>query len=587
MKHLSNLAAAGFSHIHLLPSYDLASVPELRSERKDQDPAYLRTLPRDSEEQQNLVGQTRYVDSFNWGYDPYHFGVCDGSYATDEDQNGAVRVRRYRTMVQRLYEVGLRVIQDVVYNHVFDSGQNSKSVVDKVVPGYYLRMDNNGVVQSQSCCPDLATEFAFAEKLMLDLLVLWARVYKMDGFRFDLMSFHTLDNMKRVRATLDALTLATDGVDGKGLYIYGEGWDFGSAKMKGFTIATQVTCAGTGIGTFNDRIRDAIHGGSREDSLEIRTQGFINGLSYDWNGYNYNSRDQGDLRYKADIIKFGLAGNLQNYQIVDQNGNTQVGHSFNGVAYALTPRECVNYAASHDDQSLFDLNVFKAPKATSRQNRARIQNLALSIVALSQGIPFFDAGIDMLRSKSLDRNTYDSGDWYNGLDFTYQENNFAIGMPPKWNNEHRYDIIRAHLQDTTIDPTSTEILGSVEHLKEMASIRKSSRLFRLATEADVRSRVVFYNTGPSQVDAVIVMVLLDTGLGLPQLDPLYSKILCVVNADKLDKRFIVSPLAGNNFALHPIQRASHDSSVTTSTFNPSTGEIFVPQRTTAVFVISR
>lgn len=587
MKHLTNLAQAGFTHIHLLPTYDLASVPEIRSARKDPDPSYLATFPRDSEEQQNIVGQTRSVDSYNWGYDPYHFGVCDGGFATDTEQSGAARVLRYRTVVQRLYEVGLRVIQDVVYNHVFDYGQNSKSVLDKVVPGYYLRMDNQGVLQQQSCCPDLATEFAQAEKLMLDNLVLWARVYKMDGFRFDLMGFHTLDNMKNVRSTIDALTLSADGVDGKGMYIYGEGWDFGSAKAKGFTIATQFTCAGTGIGTFNDRIRDAIHGGSREDPLEIRTQGFINGLSYDWNGYTYNNRYQGDLRYKADVLKFGLAGNLQSYEIIDQNGNRQVGSSFNGVAYALSPRECVNYAASHDDQSLFDLNVFKAPQATSRANRARIQNLALSIVALSQGIPFFDAGVDMLRSKSLDRNTYDSGDWYNGLDFTYQENNFAIGMPPKWNNEHRYSIIRAHLQDTTIDPTSAEIQASVEHLKEVVSIRKSSRLFRLETEADVRARVVFYNTGPSQVDAVLVMVLLDTGLGLPQLDPVYSKILVVVNADKNQKQLTVGALAGNNFVLHPVLRTSHDPTVAQSTFTQSTGTIFVPQRTTAVFVLQR
>ena len=135
------------------------------------------------------------------------------------------------------------------------------------------------------------------------------------------------------------------------MYIYGEGWDFGSAKAKGLVIATQLTCAGTGVGTFNDRIRDAIHGGSREDTLEIRAQGFVNGLSYDWNGYSYGGRFQGDLRYKADVIKFGLAGNLQNYEIIDQSGNAQAGRDFNGVAYALTPRECVNYAASHDDQS--------------------------------------------------------------------------------------------------------------------------------------------------------------------------------------------------------------------------------------------
>jgi len=588
MNHLSNLGAAGLSHLHLLPTNDIGSVPEDRNNREDPDPDYLATFPGYSYEQQEIVGESRFVDSYNWGYDPYHFGVPDGSYAVAAEQSGGARVKRYRTMIQRLSEIGLRVVEDVVYNHVFEYGQASRSVLDKVVPGYYLRMDNNGVIQQQSCCPDMATEFSMVEKLMIDNLVLWAKAYKIDAFRFDLMGFHTLTNMDNIRSALDLLRPEVDGVNGRDIYIYGEGWDFGSAKTKGLSIASQFGVAGRGIGTFNDRIRDSLHGGSNEDSLVIRTQGFINGLSYDWNGYYYNNRYQGDLRYRTDVIRVGISGNLQNFVFTDQNGQSQTGIGFNGVGYTLSPQECINYVASHDDQSLFDLCVFKAPSSTTRDDRSRIQNLALSVVALSQGIPFFDAGVDMLRSKSLDRNTYDSGDWYNGLDFQYEKNNFAIGMPPEWGNEARYGIIEPYLRDTSIAPTRTEILKSVEHLKEFIRIRKSSKLFRLTTETDIKNRLKFYNTGPSQTDALIVFVLLDDGSnGLPQIDPTYRKILVVVNADKLEKRYTVTELIGNNLVLHPVLLTSYDLTVRSSSFNSNNGEIYIPKKTTAVFVWSR
>ena len=205
----------------------------------------------------------------------------EGSYATDPD--GAARILEFREMVQALNQSGLRVVMDVVYNHTNSAGQNPNSVLDKLVPGYYHRLNGDGVVLDESCCADTATEHAMMDKLMVDSVVLWARQYKVDGFRFDIMGLHLKSNMLKVRAALDALTPAKDGVDGKSIYIYGEGWNFGDVANNARGVnATQVNMAGTGIGTFNDRIRDAVRGGGPFSPR--RDQGFATGLYVEPNG---------------------------------------------------------------------------------------------------------------------------------------------------------------------------------------------------------------------------------------------------------------------------------------------------------------
>ncbi len=200
-------------------------------------------------------------DGFNWGYDPYHYTVPEGSYSTDP--SGSARIREFREMVQALNTAGLRVVMDVVYNHTHASGQNDKSVLDKVVPGYYHRLNAEGAVEKSTCCANTASEHVMMEKLMVDSLRTWATAYKVDGFRFDLMGHHMVANMLKVRERLSALTLDRDGVDGSKIYLYGEGWDFGEVAYgaRGLN-ATQANLAGTGIGTFNDRMRDAVRGGS-------------------------------------------------------------------------------------------------------------------------------------------------------------------------------------------------------------------------------------------------------------------------------------------------------------------------------------
>ena len=224
--HLKALQEAGLTHLHLLPVFDIATINENKAEWQEPDPDVLATYPPDSDQQQAAVAATEDLDGFNWGYDPFHYTTPEGSYSTDPD--GTTRIVEFREMVQALNEdVGLRVVMDVVYNHTNSAGQDEKSVLDRIVPGYYHRLNDQGQVETSTCCANTASEHNMMEKLMVDSLVVWANEYKVDAFRFDLMGHHMKRNMLNVRAALDALTLAEDGVDGKAIYIYGEGWNFG------------------------------------------------------------------------------------------------------------------------------------------------------------------------------------------------------------------------------------------------------------------------------------------------------------------------------------------------------------------------
>ena len=166
----------------------------------------------------------RGADGFNWDYDPFHYTVPEGSYSADPE--GPALILEFRQMVQALNQSGLRVVIDVVYNHTNASGQSEKSVLDRVVPGYYHRLDANGSVTNSTYCSNTTTENAMMRKLMIDSVLIWAAAYKVDGFRFDLMGHHMKADMETVRAAVDALAPEADGVDGEMVYIYGEGWDF-------------------------------------------------------------------------------------------------------------------------------------------------------------------------------------------------------------------------------------------------------------------------------------------------------------------------------------------------------------------------
>ena len=199
VRHLKALSDAGLSHIHLLPMFDCGSINEDWTARREPDMVELSRMSGDSPQQQELVAQFRDEDAWNWYYDLSHYGAPEGSYV----QNGNI-------------DGGSRVVMDQVYNHVYEAGQSGKfSILDKIVPGYYLRMDAAGVLQQSSCCPDTASEFAMMERLMLDSQRSWTQSYKVDGFRYDLMGFHTAANIVHIKETLQAIR--------PDLYFYGEG----------------------------------------------------------------------------------------------------------------------------------------------------------------------------------------------------------------------------------------------------------------------------------------------------------------------------------------------------------------------------
>ncbi|HET6824069.1 MAG TPA: pullulanase-type alpha-1,6-glucosidase, partial [Anaerolineales bacterium] len=499
MKHLEALAQAGLTHIHLLPAFDIASVNEDKSTWQSVDEDELSSLPPDSDQQSVAVNDISGTDGFNWGYDPLHYTTPEGSYSTDP--NGTVRILEFREMVQSLNETGLRVVMDVVYNHTNASGQSENSVLDRVVPGYYHRLNADGAVETSTCCQNTATEHAMMRKLMIDSVVTWAKEYKVDGFRFDLMGHHMLEDMQAVRAALDALTIEDDGVDGTSIYIYGEGWDFGEVANNGRgKNATQLNIAGTGIGVFNDRLRDAVRGGS--PFSDPREQGFVTGLVFANN--TTETRDEEDqqiqLNNYTDWIRLGLAGNLASYEILRADGSTVPGRlvSYNGApaGYTADPQENIVYVSAHDNQTLFDAIQAKAPEEATLSDRVRMNNLALSIVMFSQGVPFFHAGDDILRSKSFNPNSYNSGDWFNKLDWTYESNNWGVGLPLEGTGQ--WEIYKPLLANPELAPAKSDIEFSSAVFREFLQIRRSSKLFRLETAEQINKVVSFHNTGPDQ-----------------------------------------------------------------------------------------
>ena len=581
MRHLRSLAAAGLKAVHILPSFHFASVNEDKSTWII--PTGLAAYPPDGEQQQAAVTASQSSPAYNWGYDPVHYMTPEGSYAINPDN----RVLEYRTMVHGLHQAGLRVIQDVVFNHTNASGEGPNSNLDEVVPGYYHRLDANGNLETGSCCPDTAPEHKMMEKLIIDTLVLNATEYNIDGFRFDIMSFMFTYNMQDIQAALQALTPRNGGVDGDDIYLYGEGFNFGDTENNQIgPNASQINLYGFGIGTFNDRIRDGIRGGS--PFTDERVQGFATGLFTDPSSFTNSSlspsQQQAQLLQYSDWIDVGLTGNLRDYTFTDSAGATVTGAQvlYNGqpTGYTKSPIEAVNYASVHDNQDLFDQVQLKSSFSDSIATRARRQVMGMSLVTLGQGIPFYQAGDDLLRSKDMDQNSYDSGDWFNKIDWSGQTANWGIGLPIASQNQGQWPIMTPLLSNPVYTPLPANIAYSEAAFSELLQIRYSSDLFRLPTFQEVQQNLSFLNTGPSQIPGLIVMKL-DANLGNYGK---YKHIVVLFNATNAPVTFSNSQLQGLALHLHPVQQNSSDPITQQSTFNPQTGTATVPALTTAVFV---
>lgn len=585
-RQLKQLASAGINTVHLLPSFDIATIEENRSAQAS--PACdLALLPPDSDQQQACVAAVADADGFNWGYDPYHYQAPEGSYATNPE--GGARVSEFRSMVGSLHQMGLQVVLDEVYNHTSASGQADTSVLDKVVPGYYQRLDANGAVQTSTCCQNVATEHQVAEKLMVDSVVLWAKEYKVDGFRFDLMGHHSKANMLAIRAALDELTLKKDGVDGSRIYLYGEGWNFGEVQDDAlFEQARQGNLGGTGIGTFSDRLRDAVHGGSPVDADSIFTQGFGTGRGTDPNGREDENGTTDEalaaLGHQTDLVKLGLAGNLADFTFVSADGTVTTGAEldYNGQAagYAEQPDEIISYVDAHDNETLYDLGVFKLPTDTSMADRVRMNTLSLATVTLSQTPSFWHAGTELLRSKSLDRNSFNSGDWFNRIDWTGQESTFGSGLPPAADNEDKWEDMRPLLANPALKPGAADIAAAEAQALDLLRVREEVPLLRLGSAELIQQKVSFPNSGAGATPGVIVMAI-DDLIG-DDADPDLAGALVVFNASPDQATQTVPALAGRPFALTAAQANGSDAVVKTTTWDAATGTVTVPARSVAV-----
>jgi pullulanase-type alpha-1,6-glucosidase len=571
VRHLRALASAGLTHVHLLPTYDLATIPETGCTT----PNVVSAGPT-SEVPQATIAATKDDDCFNWGYDPRHYGAPEGSYATDA-ADGAVRVREFRQMVQALHGHGLRVVLDVVYNHT------SGSFLDRIVPGYYYRLNSDGFIERSTCCENTAPEYAMMEKLMTDTLKTWAVEYKVDGFRFDIMGHIPL-------AALQAARTAVDAAAGRPLLYYGEAWNFGEVEGdRQFVQARQANLRGTGIGSFSDRIRDAIRGGGPFDAGDdvIRRQGFANGRCFDNNALNAGActpAQRNDLRYLQNLIRLGMAGSVHDFML---NGQLASAYDYGGqpAGYTADPHEVINYAGVHDGETLFDINQFKLPATTTAAERARAQVVALGTVLMGQGIPFLHAGDELLRSKSLDRDSYNAGDWFNRIDWSATTNYFGtMGLPSAEKNQAEWDRMRPILSNSLIPPSSADIRATRDAVLDLLRVRRDTTMLRLRSGADVRDCVSFPDAA-DQRDGLIVMRV--TGRKADNSlcgDGRYENLVVLINANPNAQSYTVAGLAGRSLSLHPVLATGSDLRVQAATFTSGTGSFTVPGRSVAVFV---
>jgi pullulanase-type alpha-1,6-glucosidase len=614
IQHLKALRKVGLNNIHLLPTYDLASINEETSQTVDinDSVAVVKTKVCDaaptisictadfSEEQslksllasfdvnsiqaQKIVSELRPFDNFNWGYDPFHYTVPEGSYALNP--KGKSRLIEFREMIQSIHGLGFRVIMDVVYNHTYQFGLKEKSVLDKIVPNYYHRLNIiSGEVEQSTCytCGNTATERVMMAKLMSDSLVTWARDYQIDGFRFDLMGHQTKQAMLDAREAVRAVDADT--------YFYGEGWNFGEvANNNRFVQASQLELSGTEIGTYSDRLRDAVRGGGNNTR---DSQGIGNGLLMQPNerqltDLSTQESNQKEYNLRMNQLRVGLTGNLANFPLYQVNGEQVLGKDIpygnQPTGYALDPADTINYVSKHDNQTLWDNSQYRLPFDISTHDRVRMHLQSLAYVLYAQGIPFLHMGSELLRSKSFLRDSYDYGDWFNSVDFSMKNNNYNVGLPPRDKDEKNWPLIKEVLKghQGRDHVTAKDIEFSAKVFEETMALRMSSPLFRLTTANDIMDKISFLNINEgsttNQALGLLVMKLDDTK-GKKVEDNVKS-LMIIFNMSTETQTFAYDQ--ASNYQLHPIQQSSVDEMIKYSKVDEK--HFTVPALSSVVFV---
>nr|AFP89964.1 PulC [Bacillus cereus] len=338
---LDHIKDLGVTHVQFLPIFDYASVNE----------------------------ETLNEPQYNWGYDPKNFNVPEGSYSTNPYEP-TVRITELKQMVQTLHDNNLRVVMDVVYNHMYNAAESN---FHKLVPGYYYRYNEDGTfANGTGVGNDTASERKMMRKFMIDSVTYWAKEYNLDGFRFDLMGIHDYETMNEIRKAVNQIDPS--------IILHGEGWDLNTPLAAELKANQKNAEKMKGIAHFNDNIRDGLKG----SVFEEKENGFINGKQ--------NMEDR---------IKKGITAGID----YDTNSSTY-----------QDPEQVLTYVEAHDNHTLWD-KLELTNSGDNEEVRKQMHKLSSSILLTSQGIPFLHAGQEFMRTKYGDHNSYKSPDSINQMDW--------------------------------------------------------------------------------------------------------------------------------------------------------------------------
>ncbi|WP_305257174.1 type I pullulanase, partial [Parabacteroides goldsteinii] len=359
---LDHLKELGVTHIHILPSFDFATVDETKLDE----------------------------NHYNWGYDPKNYNVPDGSYSTDP-ANPVVRIREFKEMVKSLHQNGFRIVLDVVYNH---TASTDHSNFDLTVPGYFYRQNADGSYSNASGCGnETASEREMVRHYIIESVKFWAREYHIDGFRFDLMGIHDIETMNHLRSGL----LEIDPT----IFVYGEGWVAADSPLPFEQRAVKENVGQMeGIGVFNDEFRDGLKGSTFDEQEPGYASGNING--------------------HFEPVKYGIVGGTDHPQ-VDYGGLL-----YCNAPYAGAPSQMINFVSCHDGYTLVDKLKLSVQGDHAADELIPIDKLVHTVLLTAQGIPFIRSGEEIMQDKQGEPNSYKSPDSINRIDWSLKAKNREV-----------------------------------------------------------------------------------------------------------------------------------------------------------------
>lgn len=398
-KAIEHLKSLGVNAVHILPSFDYASVDETKLD----------------------------TPQYNWGYDPKNYNVPEGSYSTDP-YNPVTRIKEFKQMVQALHKAGIRVILDVVYNHTFDIDHSNFQLT---YPDMYYRKTADGKYSDGSGCGnETASEKPLMREFMLESVKYWIDEYHIDGFRFDLMGVHDIETMQQIRAEVNKIDPS--------IYIYGEGWSAGSCAYPVDKLAMKANAQQlNGIAAFSDDMRDALRGPFSDDHKGALLAG---------------------IPGEEESLKFGIVGGIAHPQVdmtkVNYDKKPWTNNPTEQISYVSCHDDmCLVDRLKASIPSLTDKNI---PEKERTAELIRIDQLAQTAVFTSQGVPFILSGEEMLRDKKGVHNSYNSPDSINHLDwnnlqrypqlFTYYKNLIQLRKNHPAFRLATGDKVRQHLE---------------------------------------------------------------------------------------------------------------------------------------------